>query len=74
MEWHPNHCCSYHFFKRVIIQENEGARNGSSQPGSMTRPIGPGNQPVNRIVGTRTVEDILAQGKHYHRFARHEHP
>lgn len=24
VEWHPNHCCSYHFFKRVVTQENEG--------------------------------------------------
>ena len=24
VEWLPNHCCNYHFFKEVVIQENDG--------------------------------------------------
>ena len=72
VEWLPNHCCNYHFFKQVVIQENEGA----SQRITETRGNGVlGRDPVTKlqIIGRRTIEDIQGQGKHYHRFARHEH-
>lgn len=78
VEWLPNHCCSYHFFKRVVIQENEGASQRIVE--SMfddLEPLGPIDEShystPPRIVGRRISEDVLGKGKHYHRIARHEH-
>ncbi|MCY2994770.1 MAG: hypothetical protein NTY19_43950 [Planctomycetota bacterium] len=73
VEWLPNQCCCYHFFKSVVIQENEGASrrivseewfDGGAQPDSETRPD---------TLGKRTIEETRGHGTHAHRFARHEH-
>ncbi len=78
VEWLPNHCCSYHFFKRVVIQENEGASQRIVE--SMfddLEPLGPIDEShyltPPRVVGRRISEDVRGKGKHYHRLARHEH-
>jgi hypothetical protein len=76
VEWLPNHCCGYHFFKRVIIQENLGLSGAPSvtldqqyyEPRSNRRDASDGP----RIIGRRTVAET-EHGKHFHRFARHEH-
>jgi hypothetical protein len=69
VEWMPNHCCNYHFFKQVIIQENDGFTSqvvGTRTENSVEAGFG------RRIVGWKKVED-RTEGKHVHRFARHEH-
>jgi hypothetical protein len=73
VEWLPNNCCAYHFFKRVVIQENDGAsrRVVSEQyfDEVTERDAASGRQ----IVGRRRVEETRGQGRHLHRFARHQH-
>ena len=72
VEWLPNNCCSYHFFRRIVIQENRGRDqhieeqrfNSTSERGLAT-----GSQ----IVGKRKVTTVAGSGAHYFRFARHEH-
>jgi uncharacterized membrane protein len=69
MEWLPNHCCNYHFFKEVVIQENDGTTShviGSRRDNRNEFVSG------RRIFGWEEVED-RTEGKHLHRFARHEH-
>ena len=72
VEWLPNNCCAYHFFKRVIIQENEGASERVSEEKFRTvtqRDPGNGRQ----VIGRRTIEQTVGGGRHHHRFARHQH-
>lgn len=72
IEWHPNNCCSYHFFRRIVIQENEGASQEHDDDlfdEIMERDPVTGRQ----IIGRRTVKNVNGRGIHYHRFARHEH-
>ncbi len=72
VEWLPNHCCNYHFFKQVVIQENEGASQRVA--GMRIDDFNPRDpEAAGRIIGRRTIHDIRGEGKHYHRFARHEH-
>jgi hypothetical protein len=70
VEWMPNHCCNYHFFKQVIIQENDGttSRIVGSRFTDTNAPFGF----RERIIGWNEVED-RTEGQHRHRFARHEH-
>ena len=71
VEWHPKHCCRYHFFKRVVVQEFEG----TTQRVTETRfddILDTDPAFWNRVVGRRTTEETQ-RGKHYHLFARHEH-
>ena len=74
VEWLPNHCCGYHFFKRVILQENLGisqsvvAGTQYFESDSATRDP----QTAPRIVGRQTIKETH-HGQHHHRFARHEH-
>lgn len=70
VEWHPNHCCSYHFFKRVVIQENEGA---SRQVTTAYRDDVPDSAALRTVVGKRTTKEVRGKGRHTHRLARHEH-
>ena len=72
VEWLPNNCCAYHFFKRVIIQENEGASERASEerfPAVNQSDTGTGRQ----VIGRRTIEQTVGRGRHHHRFARHQH-
>ncbi len=72
VEWLPNNCCAYHFFKRVIIQENEGASEQVSEERFQAvnqRDAGNGRQ----VIGRRTIEQTVGRGRHHHRFARHQH-
>jgi hypothetical protein len=74
VEWLPNHCCGYHFFKRVIIQENLGTSEFQVAGSQYYEPesVKPGPKTGRRIVGKRTIKETR-HGQHYHRFARHEH-
>ena len=73
VQWYPNNCCGYHFYKQVIIQENKGGdprkRLVSEQ---IYERIGEGST-LNRVIGKRTLAETVGRGTHYHRFARHEH-
>lgn len=60
VEWLPNQCCRYFFFRRTIIQDNFGTSR-SAGSGQDARP-----QSGQRSRST-------SHGVHYHRFARHEH-
>jgi hypothetical protein len=73
VEWLPNNCCAYHFFKRVVIQENDGAsqRILGEERFDDVRERDPATG--RQIVGRRTVEETRGQGRHVHRFARHQH-
>lgn len=88
VEWHPNHCCSYHFFKRVVIQENDGAYSESYDTllEDMEDDFADGlddeddfgaglddNSIGRNIIGTRTTRIVRGSGQHTHRLARHEH-
>jgi|GEM_PF-632544 len=70
VEWHPNHCCSYHFFKRVVIQENEGA---SQKVTTTYREQDPDSTALRPVIGKRTTKQVRGKGQHTHRLARHEH-
>lgn len=76
VEWLPNHCCGYHFFKRVVLQENLGLSDapavtvGQQYYGPRSDRRDP--KDGRRIVGKRTIAET-ERGKHHHRFARHEH-
>lgn len=72
VEWLPNNCCAYHFFRRVIIQENEGASERVSEERFRT-PRQPDRGFGRQIVGRRTIEQTKGKGRHIHRFARHQH-
>jgi hypothetical protein len=74
VEWFPNGCCSYHFFRRAVIQENDGAGPERIIDETFFREITNRDESTGRrIVGRRTVEKVKGQGRHYHRLARHEH-
>jgi hypothetical protein len=70
VEWLPNNCCRYHFFKEVLIQHYEGSsrtvREEAVESGERDPVTG------RRLVGRRLTEDTH-QGHHVHRHARHEH-
>lgn len=74
VEWLPNHCCGYHFFKRVILQQNLGISAsvvaGTEYFESDLARRDPRTGP--RIVGRQTIQETH-HGQHHHRFARHEH-
>jgi hypothetical protein len=73
VEWLPNNCCAYHFFKRVVIQENDGASSrvvGERRFGQVNERD---RETGRQIIGRRTVEETRGQGRHIHRFARHQH-
>lgn len=69
VEWLPNHCCSYHFFKQVVIQENEGATRRVNESTSKD----PELAFTSERIGTRTTTVTKGKGTHHHRLARHEH-
>ncbi len=70
VEWLPNQCCSYHFFKQVVIQDNEGAstRVENSYFSGAYR-----HRSRNERVGTRRKEVVKGKGQHHYRLARHQH-
>lgn len=72
VEWLPNNCCAYHFFKRVVIQENEGASHTVNE---VRFDRAAKRDPVTgrRIIGQRTTRIAQGEGRHTHRFARHQH-
>lgn len=71
VEWHPNNCCSYHFFHTVVIQENKG-RAADRVVEQQFLPEN-AHKSRNRVVGKRTRYKTKAHGKHHYRLARHEH-
>ena len=74
IEWMPNHCCNYHFFKEVVIQENEGPSrtvrelSEDEEPGEAWDP-----DTGRRPIGWEKVEETRGKGRHIYRIARHEH-
>jgi len=72
VEWLPNNCCSYHFFKRVVIQENEGSSRQVRET-QFQRVTERDRATGRQIIGKRTIEETRGQGRHYHRCARHQH-
>lgn len=76
VEWHPNQCCSYHFFKQVVIQENDGFETRTSEEFG----IDPDTEVTdveddgwrNEVIGVRRTETVT-RGKHHYRHARHQH-
>lgn len=72
VEWMPNNCCAYHFFKRVVIQENDGASHAVNE---VRFDRATKRDPVTgrRIIGQRTTRIAQGEGRHTHRFARHQH-
>lgn len=71
VEWLPNQCCRYHFFRQVLIQENNGVSTSVHEAYFEDLPD---RDPAtgDRIIGRRTYQSVL-RGKHYHRLARHQH-
>lgn len=73
VEWLPNQCCSYHFFRRIVIQENHGGGVRRVEESRFDRIAERDPVTGRQIVGKRTVTTVAGSGVHYHRFARHEH-
>lgn len=73
VEWHPNHCCSYHFFKRVVIQENQGASQQVTTSYRNGRLAEVDSDEGDTVIGTRRTKTVRGKGQHTHRLARHEH-
>lgn len=73
VEWLPNNCCAYHFFKRIVIQENDGASRRVLKETRFDQVTERDAETGRQIVGRRTVEETRGQGRHVHRFARHQH-
>lgn len=72
VEWLPNHCCRYHFFRQVLIQENNGVVSTSWDDTYFENPTDRNLWTGERVVGRRSHRDVL-HGKHFHRLARHQH-
>ncbi len=72
VEWLPNNCCAYHFFKRVVIQENDGASHTVNEV-RFDRATQRDPATGRRIIGQRTRRIAQGEGQHTHRFARHQH-
>lgn len=72
VEWLPNNCCSYHFFRRIVIQENHG-RSHHVDEQLFSQVAERDSVTGRRIIGRRTETKVNGRGVHYHRFARHEH-
>lgn len=71
VEWFPNHCCDYHFFRRVIIQEQTGLDeefHDTMFDWSQIKHIGNATEHI----GQRKVV-LHDTGTHTHRIARHRH-
>lgn len=71
VEWWPNHCCKYHFFKRIVAQEI-GQTTRKVTETRFDEILDTDSNFWNRVVGRRTTVDTRT-GKHIHLFARHEH-
>jgi hypothetical protein len=69
VEWLPNNCCSYHFFRQVVIQHRGRTTEREVR---QTIAIAPQLAPRYTVVGTRTMEQTT-RGQHAFRLARHEH-
>ena len=77
VEWLPNHCVGYHFFKQVVIQDVKHHSETASQK-YFDRP----DRDVNdwdesagaapRVIGSTTTRTVTT-GTHQQRLARHEH-
>lgn len=73
VEWLPNHCCSYHFFKQVVIQENDGASERVLTETFFDQITERDSDTGRQIIGKQQVERTHGQGRHEHRLARHQH-
>ena len=72
VEWYPNNCCAYHFFKRVLIQENKGTSRRITE--SYFDQITERDRATGRqIIGKKTTRITHGKGQHTRRFARHQH-
>ncbi len=74
VEWWPENFCNYHFFKRVLTQENEGASTTTTETFSIDF-LSPAidSQTGRRILGTRTTKKTKGKGRNVHELERHEH-
>lgn len=68
VEWVGENACRYHFFKEVVIQENDGFKS-SSKRGTRTATDENGNRRQQAVQRTTSGES----GQTFHRWARHEH-
>lgn len=71
VEWLPNQCCRYHFFRQVIVQENDGQFVETREVLFDDPPEGD-SESGNLIIGRRTHRSGV-RGRHFHRLARHRH-
>jgi hypothetical protein len=71
VEWRMNQCCNYHFFRNVVIQENQGP--GEQVIDDKLRDGASWTDRTDDVIGTRTITTTRGQGTHYHRLARHTH-
>ncbi|MBL8826771.1 MAG: hypothetical protein JNM18_07270 [Planctomycetaceae bacterium] len=71
VEWLPNQCCHYHFFRQVIVQENDG-RFVETRVVFFDDPEDRDSDTGNLIIGRRTHRSGV-RGRHFHRLARHRH-
>lgn len=72
VEWLPNHCCRYHFFRQVVIQENTGEFRHVLSEELFNESLSSTAQARETTFGRRSIERGQ-QGKHHFRLARHEH-
>ena len=71
VEWFPNNCCRYHFFRRVVIQDvGQTNRENSTVWGSNSVNVREASRP--RVIGSRRTTSTTT-GTHEIRHARHEH-
>lgn len=63
VEWVGTQACRYHFFKEVVIQENDGLHSFRSAP----------HQNAASHSGWSVTTTERTRGRHIHRRARHEH-
>jgi len=71
VEWFPNNCCRYHFFRRVVIQDvDQTNRENSMIWGSNGVNGREGSRPF--LIGSRRTTSTTT-GTHEVRHARHEH-
>lgn len=69
IDWKPNHCCGYDFFKHVVVQENKGARRSTTR----VRNEGANRQIARPIVAHEVTTDVRGEGQHLHQHEEHEH-
>ncbi len=62
VEWLPNHCCSDHSFKHVVIQENNGASERVLAETFFTKITERDPVTGRQIIGRQQIEEMRGQG------------